>query len=70
MHSRAKLLSLEQRRQLQLLNLMFIYKNRHRDVRRIQEQQMYTVSLGSVIIITSIKTVLFIRGHYYGILYL
>ena len=35
MHSRAKLLSLEQRRQLQLLNLMFIYKNRHRDVRRI-----------------------------------
>ena len=35
MHSRAKLLSLEQRRQLQLLNLMFIYKNRHRDIRRI-----------------------------------
>ena len=35
MHRRAKLLSLEQRRQKQLLNLMFIYKLRHEDVRRI-----------------------------------
>ena len=35
MHRRAKLLSLEQRRQIQLLNLMFIYKTRHRNVRRI-----------------------------------
>ena len=29
MHSRAKLLSLEQRRQKQLLQLMFIHKHRH-----------------------------------------
>ena len=35
MHRRAKLLSLEQRRQVQLLNLMFIYKNRHENARRI-----------------------------------
>ena len=35
MHCRDKLLSLEQRRQKQLLNLMFIYKLRHENVRRI-----------------------------------
>ena len=35
MHNRSNLLSLEQRRQKQLLCLMFIYKNRHIDIRRI-----------------------------------
>ena len=35
MHRQAKLLSLEQRRQKQLLSLMFIYKNRHDDIGRI-----------------------------------
>ena len=35
MHLRANLLSLEQRRQKQLLNLMFIYKLRHVNIRRI-----------------------------------
>ena len=34
MHQSAKLLSLEQRRQKQLLCLMFIYKARHSNVRR------------------------------------
>ena len=35
MHRRAKLLSLEQRRQKQLLNLMFVYKLRHVNIRRV-----------------------------------
>ena len=35
MHRRANLLSLEQRRQKQLLCLMFIYKNRHENARRV-----------------------------------
>ena len=35
MHNQAKLLSLEQRRRKQLLYLMFIYKNRHDDIRRV-----------------------------------
>ena len=35
MHNRANLLSLEQRRQVQVLCLMFIFKNRHQNVRRI-----------------------------------
>ena len=35
MHLRANLLSLEQRRQKQLLNLMFICKLRHENIRRI-----------------------------------
>ena len=35
MHRRAKLLSLDQQRQKQLLNLMFIYKLRHLDIQRI-----------------------------------
>ena len=35
MHRQAKLLSLEQRRRKQLLSLMFIYKNRHEDIRRV-----------------------------------
>ena len=35
MHDLSNLLSLEQRRQFQVLNLMFIYKNRHNDVQRI-----------------------------------
>ena len=35
MHRRAKLLSLDQRRQKQLLNPMFIYKLRHVDIQRI-----------------------------------
>ena len=34
MHRDAKLLSLEQRRQLQLLSLMFIYKEQHINARR------------------------------------
>ena len=35
MHNQAKPLSLEQRRRKQLLYLMFIYKNRHDDIRRV-----------------------------------
>ena len=35
MHVRSNLLSLEQRRQKQMLNLMFIYKSRHDDIRRV-----------------------------------
>ena len=35
MHRRARLLSLEQRRQKQLLCLMFIYKTRHASIRRV-----------------------------------
>ena len=35
MHRRAKLLCLEQRRQKQLLNLMFVYKHRHVNIRRL-----------------------------------
>ena len=35
MHRRAKLLSLEHRRQVQLLNLMLIHKSRHDNVRRL-----------------------------------
>ena len=35
MHRRANLLSLEQRRQKQLLSLLFIYKNRHANVLRV-----------------------------------
>ena len=35
MHRRANLLRLEQRRQKQLLCLMFIYKIRHDDIRRV-----------------------------------
>ena len=35
MHRRAKLLSLEQRRQVQLLNLMFIFKLKYDGVRRV-----------------------------------
>ena len=35
MHHRAKLLSLEQRRQKQLLNLLFIYKTRQDNIRRV-----------------------------------
>ena len=35
MHNRAKLLCLDQRRQKQVLSLLFIYKNRHENVRRV-----------------------------------
>ena len=35
MHRRANLLSLEQRRQIQVLCLMFIFKDRHVDARRV-----------------------------------
>ena len=35
MHRRASLLSLEQRRQKQLLCLMYIYKSRHGNIRRV-----------------------------------
>ena len=38
MHRRSNLLSLEQRRQKQLLCLMFIYKNRHDNVRRLHDR--------------------------------
>ena len=39
MHIRANLLSLEQRRQVQTLCLMFIYKGRHDDVRRVHNRR-------------------------------
>ena len=38
MHNRAHLLSLEQRRQKQLLHLMFIHKQRHNDARVYERQ--------------------------------
>ena len=39
MHNRANLLSLEQRRQVQVLCLMFIYKTRHLDARRVYNRR-------------------------------
>ena len=39
LHVRSNLLSLEQRRQVQLLSLMFILKERHRNVRRIYNRR-------------------------------
>ena len=42
MHRKAKLLSLEQRRQMQLLNLMFTYQTRHRNVRRIHGRNVFS----------------------------
>ena len=67
MHCRAKLLSLEQRRQKQLLNLMFICILRHENIEEymlaIPELQMFTALLVNDTIITSIRIVLFIRVH-------
>ena len=39
MHNRANLLSLDQRRQIQVLSLLFIYKGRHLDVRRVYNRR-------------------------------
>ena len=39
MHVDARLLSLEQRRQVQLLSLMYMYKDRHEDVRIIYNRR-------------------------------
>ena len=39
MHVDGRLLSLEQRRQVQLLSLMYMYKDRHEDVRRIYNRR-------------------------------
>ena len=41
MHVRAKLLSLEQRRHIQILNMMFLYKERHAEVRRVFNHYHY-----------------------------
>ena len=47
MHQRARLISLEQRRQKQLLNLMFIYKNRHVNIRRVHARNTRAANLYS-----------------------
>ena len=47
MHSMAKLLILEQRRQKQLLNLMLIYKNRHLNVRRVHARNPRAANVSS-----------------------
>ena len=47
MHRRAKLLSLEQRRQKQLLNLMFIYKLRHVNIRRVHGRNTRAANVNS-----------------------
>ena len=39
MHVRAKLLSLEQRRQRQILVMMFIYKQPHNDIHRVYNRR-------------------------------
>ena len=49
MHNRANILSLEQRRQIQLLCLMFIFKNRHLDVRRIHNRRTRAAELYSFV---------------------
>ena len=49
MHARANLLSLEQRRHIQVLCLMFMYKNRHYDVRRVHNRRTRAAELYSFI---------------------
>ena len=49
MRFRAYLLSLEQRRQIQLLCLMFIYKERHVDARRIYNRRTRAAGLYSFV---------------------
>ena len=49
MHLQANIISLEQRRRKQLLNLMFIYKDRHNDVRRIHERNTRAANVYSFV---------------------
>ena len=49
MHRRAKLTSLEQRRQVQLLSLMFIYKERHDNVRRVYNRRTRAANVYSFV---------------------
>ena len=47
MHHPANLISIKQRRQKQLLNLIFIYKNRHENVCRIHGRNMRAANVYS-----------------------
>ena len=49
MHDRANLLSLEQRRQIQLLCLMFIFKERHDNVRRVHNRRTRAAEIYSFV---------------------
>ena len=49
MHVRSNLLSLEQRRRKQLLNLMFIYKQRHFDIRRVHARNTRAANVYSFV---------------------
>ena len=58
MHNRANLLSLDQRRQKQILLLLYIHKNRHDDVRRVHERNTRAADVYS-----------FVRERYHNIKY-
>ena len=49
MHSRANLLSLDQRGQKQILFLLFIYKNRHDDDRRVHARNTRAANVYSFV---------------------
>ena len=49
MHNNAKLLSLEQRRQIQLLCLMFIFKGRHENAQRIHNRRTRAANVYSFV---------------------
>ena len=58
MHNRACLISLDQRRQKQIFLLLFIYKNRHEDVRRIYARNTRAANVYS-----------FVRERYHNVKY-
>ena len=49
MHTRANLLSLDQRRQKQILFLLFIYKNRHADAPRVYPRNTWAANVFSCV---------------------
>ena len=49
MQARANLLNLEQRRQIKLLCLMFIYKGRHENVRRVHNHRTRAAEIYSFV---------------------
>ena len=58
MHNQAKFLSLDQRQQKQVLLLMFIYKNRHVDARRVYARNTRAAEVYS-----------FVRERYHNVKY-
>ena len=58
MHTRANLLRLDQRRQKQILFLLFIYKNRHVDARRVYPRNTRAANIFS-----------FVREMYHNVKY-